>query len=186
MSTPTCKSAGLLVTLGGCTYLHVQHSTTVVYAWDGKPSSHPLRLFREGLGWTKAMRLATAAGIDRLDINAIEKGKNKGSSARVVLNLARVLYLTPYELFDLLQFKLRPEDALTLAEGRRLAESLKSATETRALPMHEIRPEPTPAEKRAERKRSLIRRGSKRRREGAAAAETAAVVAAPAHRRAAG
>ena len=103
------------------TFLHVRVDTPpAVYIWDGKPASHPLRKLREGLGKDKAMRLASEAGIDRLDINALEKGKNKGNGAELVLRLAIPLFLTPQEMFDLLHFQLDPDEALVRARARQL------------------------------------------------------------------
>jgi hypothetical protein len=103
------------------TVLHVRADTPPpVYVWDGKPANHPLRKLRDGLGKDKAMRLAKEAKVDRLDINALEKGKNKGNGAELVLRLAIPLFLTPQEMFDLLHFQLDPEEALKRAQVRQL------------------------------------------------------------------
>lgn len=144
------------------TFLHVATGTPtrpVVYAWDGEPASHPLRLLRVALGWEKAMRLAKATGLDRLDINAVEKGKNKGGTSRIVNALANVLFLTPWQMADLLEFHLHPDDAIQVASERQLEGSIEWAKYTGLAPVAEVRPTVTPHERARKRLRISAQQG---------------------------
>ena len=56
-----------------------------------------VRTERTRRGWTQE-RLADEAGLDRVEVNALEKGRNKGSSARIRDALTRVFGSIPPEL----------------------------------------------------------------------------------------
>lgn len=52
---------------------------------------------RERRGWTQE-QLAERAGIDRVEVNALERGRNKGTSTRIRDGLARAFEIHPAEV----------------------------------------------------------------------------------------
>lgn len=77
------------------------------------PSAKLLTTLRAALGLTQA-RLADLAHVDRIEIIAVEKGRNKASSARMRDGLARAFGLSASVMSKGLEGILAPDDVLKL------------------------------------------------------------------------
>jgi transcriptional regulator with XRE-family HTH domain len=97
----------------------LRHLAAVQQTNHDLPSARWLRAVRGALGWTQE-HMANRSGLQRIEVLNVEKGRNKASSARIRVALARGLGVRLVDVCAGLDGHAEPDDVLRRMRRRRV------------------------------------------------------------------